>query len=273
MKFCETYYYDHTRGLPPDTKNFLRGDSSVTLLENDEMDEEENKFETTTTTTKKEKKPKEPYNHTKIKKLRQAKRSNETVFLDLDDQNKENVEKTESKNSKKKLNNPISVLRATNNKTNFKKESNDDGQIEKSLLLIEDMISTMKKEREDSKTQTNLLIKNHKEELKALLKKSEDAEKKQKSHEMDIISITTKFNQNIEALITSKNTMKNEINEMKLKQASNINRDLNDDKSSLIMNQILNECCEQRKPVAQTTNVASFDSFAKLLVLARVAMN
>ena len=39
------------------------------------------------------------------------------------------------------------------------------------------------------------------------------------------------------------------------------------------MNQILNECCEQRKPVAQTTNVASFDSFAKLLVLARVAMN
>jgi len=43
IKFCGKHYYDHLRGLPPDTKNFLiYDDNNSSKFSNDSVEHEEN---------------------------------------------------------------------------------------------------------------------------------------------------------------------------------------------------------------------------------------
>ena len=171
-----------------------------------------------------------------------------------------------------------------NSKSSSKRKSVEISSTSKQLAedteySIKDLMELIMKEKTESQNATTNLIKKHEHEMKLLLQKYEQADQNAKEkNSKQLTDIANNFNKKIDIVLKEKDELRSELLELK-QSTKNPDRFLDHNKNSPNnLSKFINDFSFQKdnnmvKNSNNNSSSSSFDSFAKLLILAKVASN
>jgi hypothetical protein len=172
-----------------------------------------------------------------------------------------------------------------NNKSSSKRKNIETSSASKQFAedtaeySIKDLMELIIKEKTESQNATTNLIKKHEHEMKLLLQKYEQADQNAKEkNSKQLTDIANNFNKKIDIVLKEKDELRSELLELK-QSTKNPDRFLDHNKNSPNnLSKFINDFSFQKdnnmvKNSNNNSSSSSFDSFAKLLILAKVASN